>query len=714
MNKKDREAYQDKYRDAYKEEAYELLSELETSLLDLEETPKNMGLINRVFRALHTIKGTSAMFGFEKIADFTHEVETVFEQVRNGEVPVTKEMIDLTLSSGDLIRALLEPPDGNEASSKETSRKIIDSLKKLAAKGTEEEDKGLPSPASSSEVPSCTDNANATYRIRFRPAAGTFTQGTNPLLLLDELRKLGECSIVAQTNEIPCLNDYNPETCYTYWDAILTTCKGLDAIQDVFILVVDDAELSIKMVDDGENEEADLNYKKLGEILVERGDLTPEQLKKTLSSQKRIGEMLEDAGLVDASQIQSALAEQEHVRKTRKKGKAEGSSTIRVASEKLDKLVDLVGELVTVQVRLSQTASGGQNQELNAIAEEVERLTKELRDNTMRIRMVTIGTTFSKFKRLVRNLSNELGREIELTIDGAETEIDKIVIEKLGDSLVHLIRNSIDHGIEDPEQREASGKPRQGLVNLSASHSGPYVIIKVSDDGAGLDSEAIRARGIERGLITPDAELSEKQIYSLLLEPGFSMAKKVTHVSGRGVGMDIVKRSIESLQGSIDIWSVKGIGTSISLKLPRTLAIIKGLLVKVGGHFFVLPLSAVEEYVELTQEDTQKTRGRDLAHVRGEVVPFIRLREVFKIESGKPEIEQIVITAADNHRVGFVVDDVIEDHQTVIKTLGKVYRNVVGISGATILGDGTVALILDIGHLYNQSEKEQGLCTVTG
>jgi two-component system chemotaxis sensor kinase CheA len=384
----------------------------------------------------------------------------------------------------------------------------------------------------------------------------------------------------------------------------------------------------------------------------------------------------------------------------------ETASSIKVSSSKLDRLVNLVGELVTVQARLSQTAGTRNDAELLLIAEEVERLTDELRDNTMSVRMVPIGTMFSKFKRLVRDLSSEMGKEIQMTTIGAETELDKTVIDKLGDPLVHLIRNCIDHGIEAPEDREAAGKPREGTVLLQARHSGAHVLIEIIDDGAGLDLEAIKAKALEKGLIDPTADLTEKDIFSLILHPGFSTARKVTSVSGRGVGMDVVKRNIESLRGSIDIRSRKGKGTTMTLTLPLTLAIIDGLLVQIGTEVFVMPLSLVEECVELTEEDIRKAHGRQIANVRGEIVPYIRLRETFSISNTRPVIEQIVIASIDAQRVGFVVDHVIGEHQTVIKTLGKIYQDVEGVSGATILGDGRVALILDIPKLMQAAVKD--------
>jgi len=409
--------------------------------------------------------------------------------------------------------------------------------------------------------------------------------------------------------------------------------------------------------------------------------------------------------MVSTDQVQAALVEQQHIREMRLKRQAsESTASIRVPAEKLDNLVNMVGELVTVQSRLSQLAARFNDLSLIQVAEEVERLTAELRDNTMSIRMLPIGATFSRFERLVRDLSTELGKEIILNTEGAETELDKTVIEKLNDPLIHIIRNSIDHGIEMPEARKLAGKPEQGTVNLSAEHSGANVFIRISDDGAGLDAEAIRTKAVEKGLIASDAVMSEKEILSLILTPGFSMAKNITNVSGRGVGMDVVKKGIDALQGTIEMVSKKGFGTTITLKLPLTMAIIDGLLVQIENVHYIMPLAAIEECVELTREDVAGAHGKHIARIRGEIVPYIRLREMFMHGGIAPAIEQIVTARIDDVRVGFVVDQVVGQHQTVIKSMSRMYRDIEHVSGATILGDGNVALILDLPKLAQHAE----------
>jgi two-component system chemotaxis sensor kinase CheA len=697
----------DMHKAAFREEAHELFSELEASLLELEETPADADLVGRVFRAMHTIKGSGAMFGFENVAAFTHDVETLYDLVRNGKAVITKDVIDLTLSACDEIRKMVNGentgPDGTGR-----TKAITEAFRRvIAGVATGETRRIDTAPA---RGPDQDEHGRiVTYRIRFRPARGIFAGGTNPVLLLNEIRALGSSRIVAQSDAIPLLPEINPEECHTYWDILLTTNRGVNAIRDVFIFIEDEAEIGIDVIDEAGLFDEEKDYKKIGEILLERGDITPDELKKALGSHKRIGELLVESGIVAPDKVESALAEQQHVREMRRKQQSAevGAAGIRVPAARLDSLMNLVGELVTAQSRLTLKASSLIDAELLTIAEEVERLTVELRDNTMSIRMLPIGTTFSKYTRLVRDLSGEMGKQIVLHTEGAETELDKTVIDRLNDPLVHLIRNSIDHGIELPAARVAAGKPRQGTIELKAEHSGASVLIRIVDDGAGLDAEAIRSKAIERGLIGPAAALSEKDLFALILTPGFTTAKKVTNVSGRGVGMDVVKKNIDALRGTIELASQKGRGTTVTLKLPLTLAIIDGLLVQIEGERFVLPLSAVEEVVELSRQDVARAHGQHLASIRGEIVPYIRLREQFRISGEHPDIEQIVTTLVDGCRFGLVVDQVIGEHQTVIKSIGRVYKNVEEVSGATILGDGRVALILDLPKLIRKAEMEE-------
>ena len=698
----------EKNRALFQSEASDLLSELETSLLELEHSPDDTELIGRIFRALHTIKGSGSMFGLDDITAITHKVETLYDRVRSGKVPVTKQLIDLTFSAADSLRYLLNSPEREDNRRIGMSSEIaamIDDL--LARSGVAGEGEAGPGAEQIAGDTGDDPEKNAAYRIRFSPARDILKKGTNPLLLLNELSQLGRCEIVAITEMIPELDTIDPEACYTSWDIILITGKGLNAIKDIFIFVEDDSDLRIDLISEDIGVLSETQYKRLGEILIERKDLNADDIQKVIEGKKRIGEVLVEKGLVSNQKIQSALVEQSVIRDAiQQHQKAESALNIRVSSKKLDRLVDLVGELVTVQVRLGQTSAHANNPELLSISEEIERLTSEIRDNTMSIRMLPIGTTFSKIRRLVRDLSNELGKDVQLVTEGGETELDKTMIERLNDPLIHIIRNSIDHGIEKPEIRLSENKPKTGTIYLSAIHSGSHVLIKIRDDGCGLDRESIYATAVEKGLISSDAKLSEKELFSLVLAPGFSTSRQITSVSGRGVGLDVVRKTIEILKGSVDIVSRKGAGTTITLTLPLTLAIIEGLLVKISGEHFVIPLSNVEECVELTRGDIAKAHGRRVANIRGQFIPYIRLRERFMINGGTPDVEYIVITENDGVKVGLVVDHIIGEHQTVLKSLNRFYKNIREISGATILGDGRVALVIDVHKIIGEFEKD--------
>jgi len=686
----------DKHAQVYQQEASELLEELEAALLELKDDSTNKELIGRIFRALHTIKGSGAMFGFDNIVSFTHDIENIYDLIRNNKLKVTDILTGLTLDACDIIRDILRggSPDASirQALQKQFTQ-LISGPADGQSGGSSDEDRH--------------EGHETTWRIRFRPRQDIFAAGVNPVLLLAELKDLGPCRITALTDDIPMLEDIDPESCYISWDIVLTTDQGENAIRDVFIFVEDRCDLFLEVID-WPTLADDNSYKKLGEILTERGDIHPNTIQKALGAQKRLGEILTSEGHVTPERIHSALAEQEHVREMRARQSAAsaGAATIRVPAERLDTLVDMVGELVTVQSRLSQLAERIIDTDLALVAEEIERLTAVLRDNTMSIRMLPISNTFSKFKRLVYDLSRELGKDVRLITQGGETELDKTVIEKLNDPLVHLIRNSIDHGIEAPDIRAAGGKPRAGMVKLSAEHSGAHVLIKIEDDGAGIDAARVRRRAVEKNLLSPDAVLSETEILSFILAPGFSLSDTVSSVSGRGVGMDVVKKSIDSLGGTIEIASRPGAGSTITLKLPLTLAIIDSLLVKTGDSFFVVPLASVEECVELSRADIEQAHGRHVITVRNEIVPYIPLRKSFAIAGAPPEIEQIIISSVGSERIGIVVDQVVGEHQTVIKNLGKFYRDIQEVSGATILGDGTVALILDVAKLAAKAEAE--------
>lgn len=713
----------DKFKETFREEAEELLSQLEDILLELEERPGDIELVNAAFRAIHTVKGSAGMFGFEKAGRFTHDLETLLDACRNGKRAVDKGIVDLSLRARDKIRTLLMdedasgPFDAVAVALMEEFKAAVDEVGDGKAKvaGTaapgaaavQAQPEPATAPGAAAEAGGDRRGAGEakreaeTFRIRFVPAPEVFMNGTKVLRLFEELAALGELSSVPDVSAIPPLEALDPETCFVRWDAMLTTDKGVDAIKDVFIFVEGQSSLTIEPIP--ASGMAGEGGRRLGEILVDRGLVKPEDLGEALRSQRKLGEVLVERNVVSSSELKSALAEQEHLKRVQEKqGEAIGTS-IRVASDKLDQLVDLVGELVTMQARLQRTSTDLADGTLSSITEQMDRLVSQLRDNAMGMRMLPIGSTFNKFRRVVRDLSAELGKDVDLVAVGAETELDKTVIERLNDPLVHIIRNSLDHGIEPPDQRVAAGKPPRGTVKLTAEHSGANVVITVSDDGKGMDMQAIRAKALERGIIGPQDALSESEALLLVFKPGFSTAKNVTSVSGRGVGMDVVKREIDSLGGTVSVETKAGKGSSIILKIPLTLAIIEGLLVRVSEEHFVLPLSVVEACVE---RGPAADGGSSLIPYRGELIPCVDLRRFFAVPGEEGEHGQVVVVNAQDARIGLAVDAVVGENQTVIKPLGRMFRDASGLSGATILGDGRVALIVDCLKL---SEAASGL-----
>lgn len=688
----------DAHRKAFIEEATELLSELETTLLEVEEKPDDKELIAKVFRALHTIKGSSGMFGYDDITMFTHDIENVYDRIRNGEIGITKVIIDLTLAARDQISLMLIHSDDKSKLDESATKDILIAFRSIVndynSKVNKETAAEVKAEKTKKEVVRAEEKI---FIVQFTPSRDIFMSGTNPLSLLKELCSLGSSIVLSNFDDVPTLKEIDPEKCYSAWTVVLKTSSSIDSIKDVFIFVEDQCEIKIKEIHAQENLKDEASFRDFGVVLKKSAIFGITEVEAKLNKYEKPSDAKpEERVSVVGTKKARETAEVHH--------EADSASSIRVSAEKLDELVNLVGELVTIQARLSQLAITNNDSDIISVSEEVERITWSLRDSALNIRMLPIGTTFSKFKRLVRDLSKELGKEVELTTEGAETELDKTVIEKLNDPLIHIIRNSIDHGVETPDERIAAGKSATGFVHLSASQSGGSVLIKITDDGAGLNKEAIKAKAIANGLISENVELSESEIYSLIFAPGFSTAKKVTNVSGRGVGMDVVKRAIDVLRGTVEVNSELGAGTTITLKLPLTLAIIDGLLVKIEDDHYVLPLSSVEECLELSQEDIDRTHGKHIVNVRGGIVPYISLRERFEITSQRPKIEQIVVAKINEHRVGFVVDQVFGQHQTVLKSLGNFYKNVEGVSGATILGDGTVALILDIRKIMEREE----------
>ncbi|MBU1176696.1 MAG: chemotaxis protein CheA [Alphaproteobacteria bacterium] len=681
--------------DTFRQEARELLETLEQGLLDLEKHPDDNELVNTVFRALHTLKGSGAMFGFLDVAGFVHEFETAFDGIRKGRTAATPELIGIALDAKDHVACLIE----GAVDKPEAGELILSALRNLT------DDTFPVAPVAAAPIPSpppgMDDAKRRTWRIVFRLPADCMLNGTNPLLLLDEIRQIGPCTVTALTDRVPVIGEIDPEQLHLGWQVDIEAEDPRGALNDVFLFLIDDMELHVEPLNGAETTARPAETGPAPPATQPdeaRSDRFPTAPTEQPDTTAQIG-----GHVMKAAEKPNPTSEAPPA--IPKESGAAGMS-LRVPAERLDELMDRVGELVIAQSRLQLMASESNDLGLRTIAEELERLSAGLRDTTMGIRMVPIGSLFSRFRRLIHDLSHDLGKEIEFVTNGEETELDKTMIERLADPLVHLIRNAVDHGIEDADTRVRAGKKAKGVVRLEAVYAGAEVAILVSDDGAGLDIERIRAKAEEAGFLMPETRISDHDLSQMIFAPGFSTVKEVTALSGRGVGMDVVKRTIDGLRGSVELSSEKGKGTRVSLRLPLTLAIIDGMLVRVGTGRYTIPLSAVVECVETPKTVETSARGRSFLDIRGELVPFLSLREMFAA-SGEPETHQkVVIVQCGEEKVGLVVDQIIGNNQTVIKQLSKLHSGLKAFSGATILGDGTVALILDTVNLVNMGQAQ--------
>lgn len=634
---------------AYVQESRDILEGLEEALLDLEKRP-DPETVDAVFRSLHTLKGGGAMFGFRLMAGFIHHFEDAFDRVRSGDLAISPKLINVVLKARDQMMAMLDcGGDGPETAALVTSAPLVALLTELDAAL----DTGVP----------LTPLVAATrlWHISFRPAATALQNGMRPDRLIEELVALGQAVVTINAEDVPPLDSFDPSVSYLAWQVALTTAQPRSALEAVFIFA-DDADLDIHEVE--------------GEA---SGSPQPDQRE-------------------DKPTETAAAPPQKH---------DTAGDSVRVSSAKLDEILDQLGELVIAQARLRQISNSIDEPALEGLVEEVERLVTGLRDATLSVRMLPIEMVFGKFRRVVRDLSAELGKEIELETQGGDTEIDKNVLDRLSEPLVHMIRNSIDHGIELPQERSASGKPAKGRLRLSARQEAGEILISIEDDGKGLDAEAIRKKAVDRGLISTEDEISTAELHKLIFAPGFSTAATVSSVSGRGVGMDAVLTTVSALRGSVDVKSYPGQGTRVTLRLPLTLAIIDGLLVRVGAASYVIPLASVEECVEFDSIEHGRESGRTMLQIREHLVPFIDLIDAFDDLPGHEQRRRVVIVKAEGVRVGLVVDDILGQNQTVIKSLGPYHGGLEGFAGATILGNGSVALIADVGLLARRAWAAQ-------
>ncbi|QXG23319.1 chemotaxis protein CheA [Pseudomonas viridiflava] len=671
-------------------EARELLLAMEESLLQLESEPGDQDAIGAVFRAAHTIKGSAGLFGLTPIVSFTHIVEDVLDRLREGSVSVDAELIAVLLKSGDhmleLIDVVASRGEQLQAAALEREAALRQALQAYQA------------PAQAAAQPVKTETvsdiqAERLWHISLRFGVDVFRNGMDPLSFLRYLNTLGQMvQVTTVTDSIPTVEEWDPESCHLGFEIDFRSAAGYAAINEVFDFVREDCIVEITALDEtAESTRTDL---------VSQDDTSP-----VIHS----GELLGDQRAVPRGPAQVSTERASPANEQKNKD----GRYVRVNADKLDELINLVGELVIASAGASLLARSCNNAPLQEASSTVSGLVEEILDGALHLRMIPIGDTFNRFRRVVRDVSQELGKDIDLIISGAETELDKTVVEKIGDPLMHLLRNSMDHGIESAEARRASGKSAKGHLSLNAYHDSGSIVIEIADDGAGLNRERILEKAQERGLVASGAVLTDQEIYNLIFEPGFSTAEAVTNLSGRGVGMDVVKRNITLLRGTVDLDSQPGEGTIVRIRLPLTLAIINGFLVGIDQSTYVIPLDMVQECIELDEQDRQSSRDNGYLDLRGEVLPLVYLRDHFNHEGPPARRQNVVVVRYAEHKAGLVVDDLLGEFQTVIKPLGKLFGGLRGISGSTILGSGAVALILDIPALLNQIVQLEARSTQT-
>ena len=678
------------FQESFFTESAEHVETIESGLLELEQQPQDLDLLNRIFRAAHSIKGNAGMFNFTAIGGLTHKMENVLDLLRNEQRPVTPHVIEVLLRALDGLKSLLDAAQGGSEADEEGIQGLEQELQTCQESDSGSEVTGKQPAANKPAAPPA--NMWRLVKIDWVPLPELFQRGLDPVQIFKELHELGMVKVLrVRTDQIPPLEAMDPERCYLNWAVELETDVPVAKIEAVFDFVRDGSELTI--IDCAPKQAKP--YKRVGEILLEEGVVTPGELSDSLAKQKPLGEILVEEKKVTPQQVDKALQKQQKL----KKGEV---ASIRVDTEKIDKLINLVGELVITQSMIADLGEKFTMSQLPVLQERIvqlERNTRELQERVMSIRMMPIGSAFHRFPRLVRDLAGKSGKQIQLVMSGEETELDKTLIEAIGDPLTHLVRNSVDHGLEGPEERVAAGKAERGTVRLHAYHDGGNICIAVGDDGRGLNREKIIKKAIEHGLIADGATMSDEEVHQLILRAGFSTADMITDVSGRGVGMDVVKRNIEGLGGTVSIESTAGKGSKLTLKLPLTLAIIDGMTVRVGEDNYIIPLITVTESIRPKSSELQRIVGKgEVVNLRGEWVPVVRLYEVFQVTPDYTDPAQalLVIVEAEGRRVAVLVDELTGQQQVVIKTLEQNYRKVEAISGATILGDGQVALILDV------------------
>lgn len=702
---------------AFISEAGEQTEAIETLLLELEEQPDNRELLDNLFRCAHTVKGSAGIFGLNKVVEFTHHVETLLDKLRDGEISLTPEISTLLLQCNDQIKFLVDTAAHEEADTPDQKDLRADLVIQLRAYT----DGAAPAPATvAAPATSATPTSNAgtpgltDWQISARFGQETFRNGMDPLSIARYLKGLGTVkSMACGIDAVPSLINLNPETCYLSFEMALASTASREDVEGAFSFVADDCELDVIAPETAEQKlvraiEDMPATPRLGDMLVSVGAVTQEKLTEVLSTQgqsknanaaqkPKLGNLLETQAGVPPEVVEAALNKQQ---KSRETGGGEENRYIRVQADRLDAVINLLGELVIAGAGANLLARETRNVALIEANLHMNGLIEEIRNGTLGLRMVPVGETFSRFRRVVRDTASSLGKEVNFEIVGGEAELDKSMVEKIADPLMHLVRNSLDHGLEPPQERVAAGKSPAGKLVLSARHETGAILIRIEDDGRGINRERVLQRAWNRGLIEPNTVPSDDVINMMIFEPGFSTAEQVTNLSGRGVGMDVVRRNIESLRGSIRLNSNPGRGLQVDIRLPLTLAIIDGFLVGVGKAKFVLPLGSVVEVIEAGGQHVRvDVTGRHCVELRGAVLPVVRLRSLYNVESNLPDRTSVVVVNSPRGKYGIEVEVLLGQQQTVIKPLGRLFKTLRGISGSSILGSGEVALILDVSSL---------------
>ncbi len=665
----------------FKEEAIDLINDLEAALLVLEANPNDITQIALIFRTMHSLKGTGAMFGFDKISRFTHNLETIYDFIKSSKLAINQEIINITLSSVDVIKSLLSENSENNANIQmlydNISEKVINLINQ-----TDKDWENRPK-IQQLNISSSHSDEYKTYFISFIPNENIFRNGTNPLYLVDELSSLGNSIVTPNLNKIPELETYQLSTCYVWWEILLSTNQSIEDIKNVFIFAEDDCQLEINLI-------SSLNLLEDKDFKSKFKKNTPERIIKGFDQTK---------AFIDQFNIEK---EKKNSIQSKMINKDTSVSSIRVSTDKLDELLKLVSEMITVQSRLNTYSEKVKQPELLTISENIAKLTRQLRDNAYKISLVPINTMITRFQRLVRDLSIELGKDVLFESIGGETELDKKIVETITDPILHIIRNSLDHGIESKEVRLIKGKPERGKIRLKAYYTGANVIIQIKDDGKGIDPDVIKNKAIEKGLISSSAILGKRDVFNLIFHPGFSTANAITDVSGRGVGMDVVRRNINEIRGEVEVDSIVDKGTTITLKLPLTLSIIDGLLIRIAETVFVIPLNSIHKIYAVNAE-ILKNNFYNLLVFEGKQIPYLHLKEEFHIISEKQnKMLHAIVVFYEDKLVALIADSVLGEYQAVVKPLGRIYNFQEIISGATILGDGSLALVMDTNKIVNK------------